>query len=187
MAPPRKPRRICAHCHETPCRWAKSFYCSTECRDNARRERARRDWPVCRICSEPVKQRRLRFCSPKCAGQAVRAANVRPVCASCGLERTRSKRHPYCSRSCATLAKHQSPAFRAKVREGYRKAAARQREAFFQRVRAFIEASYRPVFDAHPEWDEATRLDVLRAAVPVWRRAYHNGWHARMNRDRRSA
>lgn len=146
--------------------------------------------PLCGWCQKnPVKQRRVTYCSLKCYGAALRqqTRKTRPLCLMCKASKVSRLHNRFCSHTCAALHRAADPKFRSVLAAGWEKARTTQRHRYAARVRKFLDDLFAPAFTAHPEWTEAARLEVLRAAALVYHRGYHTGWTVRGARDRQKA
>lgn len=174
----------------------RSTYCSVACRVAAAKAVAslRRDasgLPLCAHCQKrPVKQRRCRYCSSACHGKAKHAAALerRPLCKFCGVARVSKAGGVYCGKSCGMHDRiENNAAFIARRRAAWDAAMATMRRNHADRVSGLFRDCFRALFAEHPEWSTEVKRAILRAAAPLWDRAYRNGWNARANRMRRAA
>lgn len=136
--------------------------------------------PLCAFCSEqPVKQRRTRFCSTRCAGMAKRVS--RRLCVQCRKGLVWRWSRSFCSRRCAVKAR--GAAGVALLRQAKIKAAEAQRAKYFERVKAFIQLEVDAVVALVPEAERKTlRLALMKAAIGVYRRGYTRGYTCAANR-----
>lgn len=189
MAMPRTPRPLCAFCRVTRVQFPGCRHCSRECFDAAVQAQKLARRPKCAMCPRTVKDPRCKYCSPRCAGTAKRQAfeATQPLCAYCEEKRVKKSGTEFCGKSCAMRARLERPGFKAQVLKGVAIAQRTHRAKYFDRVRRHFEACYAPLFAKHPEWSAEVRVEILRAAVPVYERAYRNGSRWRSAQERRLA
>lgn len=138
--------------------------------------------PLCAFCKEqPVKQKRTKFCSTRCAGLAKRHSTR--ICSHCRTRRVRRGANEFCGRRCAVLAR--GAAGVAQLRREKVKAVEAQRVKYFERVKQFIQLEVDAVMSIVPEAERRTLMLVLmKAAIGIYRRGYKRGYTCAANRLR---